>query len=547
VSRVGDATPPPRFSIVIPTFQRRDVVVASVRALDRQEGAEAFEAIVVVDGSTDGTAAALRRLEPAFPITVLEQANEGRAAACNRGAAAALGEFILFLDDDMEAHPRLLAEHARSHREGVDVVLGHIPLHPESPPNFLARAVGAWAEHRARALAERHGALDLDDLITGQMSLRASIFRAVGGFDTSFTHRGAFGGEDLDLGRRLLDAGLRISFNQDAVSYQRYVVTPRSYLRQWREAGRAKVLLARKHPDQLEQIFRSRPSTADRLLLRVVRAPMRELVLALAATGLDHPRVTRWFFRVRNLEHARGIREAGGPPARRPVRVLCYHAIADLRGARVIEQYGVPPAAFRRQLTLLTRYFRCIGAEEFRRFLGGAGVPRRALLLTFDDCFQDLADAALPVLREVGAPALAFVVTGRVGGTNDWDAAIGATQVPLLGVAGLRTVAAEGVELGSHTRTHRMLNRIEPEELADELSGSVADAEALGLPRPVLLAYPHGEHDADVRRAAAAVFEGAFTVEAGLARPDGDRYAIPRIEILRRDTGVRFWWKLLRA
>ena len=45
---VGDATAPPRFSIVIPTFQRRDVVVASVRALDRQEGAEPFEAIVVV-------------------------------------------------------------------------------------------------------------------------------------------------------------------------------------------------------------------------------------------------------------------------------------------------------------------------------------------------------------------------------------------------------------------------------------------------------------------------------------------------------------------
>ena len=52
---------------------------------------------------------------------------------CNRGAAIARGEILMFLDDDMEAHPRLLAEHDKLHGEGADVVVGSIPVHADSP------------------------------------------------------------------------------------------------------------------------------------------------------------------------------------------------------------------------------------------------------------------------------------------------------------------------------------------------------------------------------------------------------------------------------
>src|SRR5204863_6731215 len=185
----------PRFSVVIPTYQRRDVVVSSVRALATQEDAPPFEAVVVVDGSVDGTAEALRGVATPFPLSVVEQPNAGRPAACNRGAAAASGELLLFLDDDMEAHPRLLAEHDRSHREGADAVIGHLPLHPDSSPGFLAEAVGTWAEQRLQALRQRGGRVELGDFVTGQMSVRRDAFMGIGGFDTYFTR--PYGGEDL--------------------------------------------------------------------------------------------------------------------------------------------------------------------------------------------------------------------------------------------------------------------------------------------------------------------------------------------------------------
>jgi peptidoglycan/xylan/chitin deacetylase (PgdA/CDA1 family) len=251
---------------------------------------------------------------------------------------------------------------------------------------------------------------------------------------------------------------------------------------------------------------------------------------------------------VRNLEYFHGIDRAGGVPRPRPVRVLCYHAVADLRGARVLEPYGVPPAEFRRQLRHLVRHYRPIDVAEFRRFLSGAGVPRRAVLVTFDDCYADIVDVALPALRERGVPALAFAVTRLVGKTNEWDAHLGAPELRLADADGLRALADERIAIGSHARTHRMLNTLAHDELGEELRESREDIEHLGLPRPDFLAYPHGEHSADVRTAARdAGYAGAFTVTPGLAVPGSDPYTIPRLEIRRADAGWRFAWKLARG
>ena len=150
----------------------------------------------------------------------------------------------------------------------------------------------------------------------------------------------------------------------------------------------------------------------------------------------------------------------------------------------------------------------------------------------------------MPILRASRSPAVAFAVTQRLGRTNDWDAAIGAPQIPLLDVDGLRGLQVARVELGSHSRTHRPLDRLTTEEIEDEVSGSRADLHRLlGVQDPCFLAYPHGAYDERVKRAArAAGYAGAFTVERGVVRPESDRFALPRIEILA-DEG---WWRFLK-
>lgn len=541
---------PLRFSIVIPTCQRRDVVLESVHALASQEFNGRFEVIVVVDGSTDGSAEALREMTTPFPLTVIEQPNKGLANARNRGAAAAQGEIILFLDDDMEAHSRLLEEHERSHQKGADVVMGHIPLHPKSPENFLSLGVKKWAEDRCEILLCKEGELPLRELLGGQLSLTRKTFLDVSGFDTDFNINGSFGNEDIDFGYRLKKKGYKVVFNPNAISWQRYVVTPRQYLRQYRQSGRSAVILARKHPDQIENIFDLNlgESSMDRLIWRWLRWPIRGFILLLLEMGFQGNRVINKFFWVRRLEYSQGIREAGGVPQPRPLRILCYHSISDHSDSPILNAYGTPSQEFRRHLDLLKRVgFRFIDGKEFLRFLKGkAGLPRRAVLVTFDDCYKDLLDNALPILEERGIPAVAFAVTGHIGGTNEWDKAVGAKQLELLDIEGLKTLAKRGIMIGSHTRTHPMLNRLSSEEIVEEIQGSITDFEAVGLDRPSLFAYPHGEHDQKVHHEIeGAGFQAAFTIEPDIVLPSQDPYQVPRIEILRDDVGWKFLWKVL--
>jgi len=309
-----------RFSVVVPTYQRRDVVLRTVAALERQSLHD-FEAIVVVDGSTDGSAAALRALQPSFLLRVLEQPNCGAAQARNAGAALATGELLLTLDDDMEADPAMLAEHDRAHREGADVVLGDMPVHPDSPSNMLSWGVGDWARRRRERLAASGAEVRLDDLLTGQLSISRAAYDAVGGFDAEFTREGLFGGEDIDFGHRLRKAGYSIVFNPAAVSYQYYDVDPASYLRRAREAGRSDRELVAKHPELADDMGAS-PSFKTRrsrwLLVPFLHvpawlsAPLRAGAVILARSGLKGPRARRAFFAVRTLEYLRGVRLAGG-------------------------------------------------------------------------------------------------------------------------------------------------------------------------------------------------------------------------------------------
>jgi peptidoglycan/xylan/chitin deacetylase (PgdA/CDA1 family) len=394
------------------------------------------------------------------------------------------------------------------------------------------------------------------------MSLPRTIFHRLGGFDTTFTRRGTFGNEDLDFGYRLLGEGYHIVFNPNAVSWQYYVVKPHQYLRQWYQAGQADVALVRKHPDQVAAIFPPkrvkrwinrclwRPLLGLPLLGALLARAMRWLTLALVDCGAQGALMARLFYEVKTVEYWRGVRSAGGIPQPRPLRVLAFHAIRDLAGVPVLESYGIPPDLFRRHLDRLRRAgFQFVDANEFLRFLHGqGGLPRRPLLLTFDDGYTGMLDIVLPILEEKGIPAVMFAVSGRLGGVNQWEETTGAPPLLLLDADGLRKLAESGIEIGAHSRTHCRLTRVSDDELAEEIAGSVADLEQLGLKRPRLFAYPYGEVDPRVCLAVQEVgLQAAFTVNPGCVHRGQDVYQIPRIEILRRDVGWRFWWKIAVA
>ncbi len=159
-------------------------------------------------------------------------------------------------------------------------------------------------------------------------------------------------------------------------------------------------------------------------------------------------------------------------------------------------------------------------------------LPRKSVVLTFDDGCRCFAEHALPALAARGMAATVFAVSQELGGENRWDQAEGERRERLLTAAELRELAGQGVEIGSHGRLHRDLTTCSAAELADEVAGSRRELEdALG--RPVrTFCYPYGRWDRRARAAVeAARYLAAVTIEGhGVEVPDdpADLLSLPR-------------------
>src|SRR5256885_6588786 len=96
----------PSVSVIIPSYNRRERLRRLLSELERhRERGSSFEAVVAVDGSTDGTVDMLSALRSGFPLRVVTQPQRGPAAARNAALAAARGDVLLFLDDDVTPRP----------------------------------------------------------------------------------------------------------------------------------------------------------------------------------------------------------------------------------------------------------------------------------------------------------------------------------------------------------------------------------------------------------------------------------------------------------
>ena len=203
--------PRPDISVVIPTHNRPASLLRLLHAL--QDGSfptSRFEVVVIADGCTDDTAAVVRTMSWQFPLRVVEQ-NPGRGAgpARNLGATQANGDLLVFLDDDIEPLPALLAEHHRAHADaGVPALVIGPPL-PVRTPDSNLDTIGAWAwwEGQLASMARPGHRFSFTEVFSGDLSIPAELFRSLGGFDVNFACR-----EDSELGIRLIRHGVRVLF-----------------------------------------------------------------------------------------------------------------------------------------------------------------------------------------------------------------------------------------------------------------------------------------------------------------------------------------------
>ena len=135
----------PRLTIELCTYNRARLLERVLEALfDQTLSDDAYEVVLVNDGSTDDTKTVIERVRPLTrcAFTTIDQANAGLAAGRNAGIARSSGERICFIDDDVLPTPVFAAEHLRSDERRGDVIVRGAVINAEA---FDALPAAIWS------------------------------------------------------------------------------------------------------------------------------------------------------------------------------------------------------------------------------------------------------------------------------------------------------------------------------------------------------------------------------------------------------------------
>ncbi|MEA5536572.1 glycosyltransferase family 2 protein [Crocosphaera sp. XPORK-15E] len=234
-------------SIVIPTYNRKPILEKCLRALEKQQLTDAkisnYEVVLVDDGSTDGTLEWLDKHQDEFPhVCPFAQNHLGPAAARNLGVEKAKGDTIIFIDSDLVVTDKFLQSHADALVNG-EQNLGDDRLftygwvintcnfeNPTSEPYKITDFSAAY-------------------FATGNVAIARKWLEKVGLFDTGFQ---LYGWEDLELGVRLKQLGLKLIKCPEAVGYHWHppftLAQIPNLIDKEIQRGRMGVLFYQKHP-----------------------------------------------------------------------------------------------------------------------------------------------------------------------------------------------------------------------------------------------------------------------------------------------------------
>jgi GT2 family glycosyltransferase len=304
----------PRISVVVPTYKRPELLAKCLESLRTQDlPGEAYEVVVVDDGSGDGTEAVLMEHARTWPALrwFTQAKNRGPAAARNRGVAEATSPLILFIDDDIVATPDLLRRHLEFYdtNDGNALgVVGHVQWHPELPvTDFMRWLDGTNLQFAFETMVAGPVEHPWEAFYTCNLSLPRRLLEEAGFFDERFPYP-AF--EDIDLGLRLARLGFRLTYVPSARAWHSRAVTLEVFCRRMRTVGESAVLLREAQPDLPIDM----PLHAQ-LPSRWQRSKARLLPTAIALTGSDELR-RRYFQHQVNTAFAEGVSAGAGQSGR---------------------------------------------------------------------------------------------------------------------------------------------------------------------------------------------------------------------------------------
>ena len=246
--RSGDAVERGALSVVIPTHDRSRLLRQTVEHLMAGQLTVPWEIVVVANACSDDTASVVAELAAgaAVPLRLVEEARPSASVARNRGAQAAAGPLLLFLDDDILLQGDGLATIAEWYlrSDGSSLLVGQVLALPE----HVATPFGSFRQRHAGEVAPGAGPHDVDWFASGLAAVPATTFAALGGYTERYP---AAGLEDADFAIRARRAGHRIIFHPGVAGLHNdwAGTTARDYCRRAAAYCATAPLLAERFPD----------------------------------------------------------------------------------------------------------------------------------------------------------------------------------------------------------------------------------------------------------------------------------------------------------
>jgi len=316
----------PFLSVVIPTYGKAETLPLVIRALEGQAlPRDAFEVVVIDDGSPDDTAGTLARLVALSPLRLrcFRQRNRGVSAARNRGVLEARGPIVLLIQDDIVAAPDLLSRHLAIHHhhpEATAAAAGRVAWPPDwSLDHFMRWLDRGGPQFRYHEVTGQR-TLDYRHFYTCNVSLKRSAL-----VEHPFDEEIVYGFEDIELAYRLQAEGFVFHFDEHALGYHHHRRSFEDFKRRQFAAGQSLYVAIRNHPELQGKTGILRISALKRL-----RTRMRGLAFPLAQRLGASRMIEKYWQAELDTQMVRGYRLAmqrdrarahsegtGGPQAKR--------------------------------------------------------------------------------------------------------------------------------------------------------------------------------------------------------------------------------------
>jgi peptidoglycan/xylan/chitin deacetylase (PgdA/CDA1 family) len=224
-----------------------------------------------------------------------------------------------------------------------------------------------------------------------------------------------------------------------------------------------------------------------------------------------------------------------------------YHQVGDFAPMPAHRSLYCHHLRFAAQMAYLARFgYQVLSLDEAVRGLSGeTPIPPRAVVITFDDGYENFYQYAFPVLERHRFPATVYLVSSLVGRTAEWFGRDGRDTPALMGAERVRQLRKQGIAFGSHGVNHIKLALADEAAMRDEITRSKAELEALLDEEVRHFCYPYGSHDGKVMQTVrGAGYASAVTCVRAAATPGTNLLALPRKAISYGDNLLGYFWKL---